>query len=315
MKIMMSRKSAILCCILFSIFCILLFKQVHSEEPIKSVNQDTEDTTALPAGMKMVFVKGGCYEMGDTFEEGDTEELPVHGVCLNDFYMSATEVKIGEFRVFVNSTGYKTEAQRGDGVSIWDESKWTNKPGTYWDNTGLPQSENHPVTGVTWNDALAFTKWLSRKTGQNYRLPTEAEWEYAARSGGKKYKYSWGNGMVYMDDKMFKKKPTWRGSYEKHDDMDMYVYTSPVGIYKPNELGLYDMTGNIWEWCADWYDENYYKNSPKENPSGPETGKEKILRGGSWSHSQRYVRCSSRFAANIDFRSNLIGFRVVRSDN
>ncbi|MCP4996404.1 MAG: SUMF1/EgtB/PvdO family nonheme iron enzyme, partial [Gammaproteobacteria bacterium] len=145
-------------------------------------------------GMEFVLVKGGCYDMGDTFGDGDDNEKPVHEVCVDGFYIGKYEVTVGEFRRFVNETGYRTDADTGGGMYVWTGNKWEKESGRGWRSPGFSQTDNHPVVGVSWNDAQKYINWLNRKSGKSYRLPTEAEWEYAARSGGKRYKYSWGNG-------------------------------------------------------------------------------------------------------------------------
>jgi len=177
---------------------------------------------------------------------------------------------------------------------------------------------NHPVIHVSWNDAVAYCDWLSKKTGQNYRLPTEAEWEYAARSGDKNYKYSWGNfgpegrkGGNIADESA---KRIWDCSWLWEGYDDGYAYTAPVGSYEPNELGLYDMTGNVWEWCQDWYDVDYYKNSPQFDPKGPSSGSYRVLRGGSWIDLPIFVRCSFRYINVPDFRYSYSGFRLARTE-
>ena len=264
-------------------------------------------------GMEFVLVKGGCFPMGDTFGDGDADEKPVHRVCVGDFYMGKFEVTLGQFRQFVQETGYRTEAERGDGSYYFTGTEWKKGQDINWKNPGFAQTDRHPVVCVSYNDAMAFAEWLSRKSGRTIRLPTEAEWEYAARSGGKKYKYSWGNGSpsANIADLSTKKQfPKWPWPiWEGYDDG--YVYTAPVGTYQPNGLGLYDMSGNAWEWCADWYGEKYYGESPKENPYGPASGEKRVFRGGSWFNDPRYVRAASRGRNDPSNRNDNYGFRLV----
>jgi formylglycine-generating enzyme required for sulfatase activity len=215
----------------------------------------------------MVFVKGGCFQMGDTFGDGEGDEKPVHEVCVDDFYMGKYEVTVGEFKEFINATGYNTEAERGDGCYYWTGLEWAKDSSKNWRSPGFLQDDSHPVCCITWNDAVAYTEWLSEKRGSKYRLPTEAEWEYAARSGGKREKYSGGDNLDSI------------GWYKDNSGSK----THPSGQKKPNGLGLYDMTGNVWEWVADWYGEKYYSGSPKNNPRGPDSGQDRVFRGGSWS--------------------------------
>jgi formylglycine-generating enzyme required for sulfatase activity len=237
-------------------------------------------------GMDFVWVSKGCFEMGcgDWTSDCTDREKPVHEVCVDGFWMGKYEVTVGQFQKFVNETSYRTEAEKGDGCFVFTGKEWKKESDKNWRNPGFSQNDNHPVVCVSHNDAVEYIKWLSEKSKKRYRLPTEAEWEYAARSRGKKVKYSWGDGdpSGNVADESLKRRypefpwPIWTG-YD-----DGYANTAPVGIYKPNDFGLYDMTGNVWEWCQDWYGENYYKNSPKNNPKGPDSGQYRVLRGGSW---------------------------------
>ncbi|MBX7240452.1 MAG: formylglycine-generating enzyme family protein [Bacteroidia bacterium] len=149
----------------------------------------------------MVYVQGGTFTMGDLFGDGEADEQPTHSVTLSAFYMGKYEVTVSEFEVFVNETGYKTDAEKEGWSYYWDGDSWKKKNGVYWkhDEEGNLRERskyNYPVIHVSWNDAEAFCEWMSRKYGKTYSLPTEAQWEYAARSGGKKNKYAWGNGLT-----------------------------------------------------------------------------------------------------------------------
>jgi len=238
-------------------------------------------------GMEFVWVPGGCYEMGDIFGDGDSDEKPVHEVCVNGFWMGRYEVTVGQFRRFVEETGYK-----GNGIN------YSGCAGMADPN--FSQDDNHPVVCVSWNEAKAFAKWLSKKTGHKFRLPTEAEWEYACRSGGKKLKYGTSTGDLSHD------LANYAGGRDK------WKYTAPVGSFPPNELGIYDMSGNVWEWCQDWHDGNYYRRSPKNNPQGPSSGKCHVLRGGSWGINPWNLRCANRLWYDPDDRLDDFGFRLVR---
>ena len=154
----------------------------------KPVQQDT-------SGIEMVNVPGGCFQMGDNFVDGDGDEKPVHEACANDFAIGKYEVTVGQFRSFVNATGYSTEAEKGDGCYVRTGRKWGKNASSNWKNPGFSQEDTHPVACVSWNDATAYSRWLSGQSGRSYRLPTEAEWEYAARSGGKREKYSGGDNL------------------------------------------------------------------------------------------------------------------------
>lgn len=278
---------------------------------IVNAKADNLTSTDEATGMEFVLIKGGCYDMGDTFGVGYDDETPVHEVCINDFYIAKYEVTVREFRKFVSETGYKTDAEKeGWGCTVnSDATELINKKGADWKNPGYLQDGNHPVVQVSWNDAMAYIKWLNRRAGKRYRLPTEAEWEYAARNGGKKQKYSWGNNNKAEDSLN-------QQHYQKFqilDGDDRYVYTSPVGSFEANELGLYDMTGNVSEWCSDWYGENYYVKSSKHNPQGPSIGESRILRGGSCHCEPRFARTSLRLTRAQSFRYYYLGFRLART--
>ncbi len=273
------------------------FKPAEMDEELRKVPED------------MVFVKGGCFQMGDIFRNVSSSEKPVHEVCVDNFYIRRYEVTVGEFRTFVNETGYRTEAEKQDGCHGWMGDREEKKRDYNWRNAGFPQTERDPVVCVSWNDANEYIRWLSKKEGKNYRLPTEAEWEYAARSGGKKYKYSWGNGEPSgnIADESAKKELSGVSIWKGYDDG--YAYTAPVGNFKPNELGLHDMSGNVYEWVSDWHGEGYYKNSPKHNPRGPGSGESKLLRGGSWDLEPGTALSSSRYWNMPGARAVCMGFR------
>lgn len=286
---------SIILCLLFIIFHVKIARGTEQNRPPEN----------------MVLVKGGCFDMGDAFGDGDRDERPVHEVCVDDFYIGKYEVTVGEFKKFVEETGYKTEAEKGNGCATWIENRWIYKPDRTWFNPGFPQSDKHPVVCVSWNDAMEYIKWKNKSENRNYRLPTEAEWEYAARDRGKKYKYSWGNGEPAgnIADKTAKKKFRDWTILEGYDDG--YVYTAPVGSFKPNDAGLHDMTGNAWEWVYDWYEPDYYSKGIKNNPKGPETGRLKIARGGAWINFPWFLRTTLRDTNEPDDRSDIMGFRIA----
>ncbi len=274
-------------------------------------------------GMEFVLVKGGCFEMGDIFGDGiPDEELPVHEVCVDDFYLSKFQVTNEQFKKFIDATGYRTTAEEqgtGFGLGQYGPGKAEYRAGLDWRHPLWPgdtieKKMDHPVLQVSWDDAQVFVRWLGNRVGKAYRLPYEAEYEYAARSGGKKYKFSWGNGEPSgnVADRSFKKV----FKYVKPEQMfenykDGYAFTAPVGSFKPNELGLYDMTGNAFSWCEDWFNSEYYKDSPKMNPHGPDHGLERVARGGSWYNRPRFSRDSYRGYAPADARNDNIGFRLA----
>ncbi len=248
-------------------------------------------------GMEFVYVQGGCYLMGDTFGDGFPSEQPVHEVCVNDFSLAKYDVTVGEFRKFTVATGYKTEAEEEGGCGVFNGSKWVWDASKNWRNPGFNQDDSQPVVCVSRNDAEAFINWVSEVSGTHYRLPTEAEWEYAARSGGKKEKYAGGNDINAV---------AW---YNYNGGLS----THRVGTKHPNGLGLYDMCGNVLQWVQDWYDENYYRDSPRSNPQGPSSGQQKVLRGSAWSDEAAYVRATRRSRKSPSHRGSLLGFRLAFS--
>lgn len=237
--------------------------------------------------IETIPILGGTFTMG----EGDT----AHQVALtDDFELGKFPVTIGEYLQFCDET--KTNYPE------WLESgsKYNIETGNddYYTRVGMSrENTTHPITGVSWFDVVAYCEWLSVKTGLNYRLPTEAEWEYAARGGNqsKGFKYA---GSDDLDEV---------GWYWGNSDKS----THPVGLKTPNELGLYDMSGNVWEWCNDWYGE--YSIEPQINPTGPESGSYRVFRGGSWYDDAIDVRVAVRSHLTPVYRVRYIGFRLSRT--
>lgn len=237
-------------------------------------------------------LKGGMFQMGSN--DGQIDEKPVHEVKLNDFYIGKSEVTNKEFCAFLNNEGNKMEYDAW-WLDISDEDcKIYKKEGTYYVKEGF---EEYPVVEVTWFGANAFCKWLSQETGRIYRLPTEAEWEYAAQGGllSKNFKYSGSN---------VPEECAW---YNKNSGGK----AQRVCQKTPNEIGAYDMSGNVWEWCSDLYVSNYYKTSPSVDPKGAEKGYNRSIRGGAWFYDESYLRIANRSSFSPDFSSVYIGFRIV----
>jgi sulfatase modifying factor 1 len=230
-------------------------------------------------------------------------------------YFGAYEVTRGEFAKFVAATGYQTVAETAPGgirlhndkqPSLWEPNKKYT-----WREPGFSQDDDHPVVQIAWRDAVAFCDWLSRKEGKRYRLPTEAEWEYACRAGTMQRYYNSnepndttkiGNVADATAKKVY---PNWPEFVKTSDG---FVFTSPVGRFRPNNFGLYDTIGNAAEWCSDWYAEDYYQESPKDDPPGPFTGESHVGRGGGFSH---VAGSRHRDYGNDVFRRPDWGFRVV----
>jgi formylglycine-generating enzyme required for sulfatase activity len=215
--------------------------------------------TSDPFASQMIYISGGSFSMGSS------DEKPIHSVTLSSFYMSKYEV---------------TQKQ-------WQDIMGTNP--SYFKNC-----DNCPVEQVSWNDIQDFIRKLNTKTGKNYRLPTEAEWEYAAR-GGQNYKYAGSDNL---------------GSVAWYRD-NSGSKTHPVGQKSANGYGLYDMAGNVWEWCSDWYGSDYYNNSPSSNPKGPNSGTYRVLRGGSWDYASGNCRAAHRSYDTPPYRNDFNGFRLV----
>jgi len=228
---------------------------------------------------QMALIPAGSFEMGDSKNEPEDwmkRSRPVHRVELDAFYLDVREVTVGQFREFVNQSGYKY--------------------GGNWDSIAkFSPGDEYPMVYVSWNDARAYAKWGGK------RLPTEAEWEYATRGGLVGKRYPWGDEITHDD-------ANYRGTGGK----DKWNRCSPVGSFAANGYGgLYDMAGNVYEWCQDWYGENYYSSSPVKNPPGPGTGSRRVLRGGSWNGTASPLWVAARFNSLPLYRYFLCGFRCA----
>jgi formylglycine-generating enzyme required for sulfatase activity len=247
------------------------------EVPLKKVGEHfgvAEGENLIP---ETIPIPAGQFMMGsekDKDEEIEASETPRHTVTLDGFEMGRLEVTNAQYAVFVNATSYNN-----------DKWKETNKPG----------KEDYPAINVSSLDALAYCEWLSIVTGKKYRLPTEAEWEYAA-GGNQQVRFSWGNGW----------EPSLANAGKQNQE------TARVGSYPPNAFGLYDMTGNVWEWCSDLFKDSYYSESPQSNPKGPEDGNSRVMRGGAWNSPEQFGRINFRSHNAPDIRNLTIGFRIVQ---
>jgi formylglycine-generating enzyme len=257
----------------------------------------------------MVFIAGGTFLMGTG--DGLAVERPVHQVSLKSFWIDKYAVTVAQFARFVEATGYKTESEKLGWSGVFDRraGQWLSVAGADWRHPDGPESSaalNEPVTHVSWNDAMAYAVWAKK------RLPTEAEFEYAARGGLAGNLYSWGN--VWRPNGKYMAN-CWQGNFPVNNTgEDGFTGRAPVGSFPANGYGLYDMTGNVWEWCADWFDENYYQASPRANPQGPAIGQDRVIRGGSWLCSDSYCagfRVAARNHAAPDSGLNNLGFRCA----
>jgi len=235
-------------------------------------------------GPEMVWIAAGSFKMGDIQGGGDSDEKPVHRVSITQrFAMGRYEVTFAEYDKFAEATGREKPDDEG-----WGRG-------------------NRPVINVSWNDATAYAKWLSQQTGQTYRLPTEGEWEYAAR-GGTTTKYWWGNtaSHEYANYGV----SGWGGLAK---GKDRWKHTAPVGSFKANPFGIYDTAGNVWELVQDWYDSDYYSSPPpRSDPSGPGAGQYRVYRGGGWNAGASLCRSALRGGDSPGGRSSALGFRLLR---
>jgi formylglycine-generating enzyme required for sulfatase activity len=247
-----------------------------------------EPATPLPVstqvspldGMVLSYIPAGVFLMGS--EEGGDNEQPVHSVTLDAFWMDQTEVTNGMYALCVaagacepprSGNTYTRDSDYGDAAHV-----------------------NYPVVWVSWYRAEDYCNWAGR------RLPTEAEWEYAARGGLAGATYPWGN-----------EDPNCKQANFLNQTFECVGGTSSVGSYPPNGYGLYDMAGNVWEWVADWYDEDYYSTSPAENPLGPASGGNRVIRGGAWVFNEDFMRSAMRYAGDPGAADNDLGFRCAHS--
>ncbi|RPH51659.1 MAG: formylglycine-generating enzyme family protein [Desulfobacteraceae bacterium] len=289
---------------LFLVYFLYCTPAAATEAILKPAEPEPKYTNSI--GMTFVYIRPGTFIMGSPADEpGRDSDETQHKVTLTKgFYMGETEVTVGQWRAFSKDSGYKTEAETSGGTHFW-ERIWVKKAGIYWDNPDLVQSENHPVTCLSWNDVQEFIRWLNRKEGASrYRLPTEAEWEYAARAGTAT-PFSTGKCLSTDHANYDGSKPLAgcsRGSYRET--------TVRTGAFAPNKLGLYDMHGNVWEWCQDWYG-NYPPDSITD-PAGPSSGSRRVIRSGSWYFFERRCRSADRFDITQNRRSNNVGFRLCR---
>ncbi len=256
-----------------------------------------------------LYVPAGAFKMGDNFGDGMPRERPVHTVDVDAFYIGKYEITNAEWKAFRDDPAY-------DDVSLWPGRRVMPKNQIqYWNQAnnhggGTPNSDNYPVLGVNWDGAVAYCNWISRTTGKKYRLPTEAEWEKAAR-GTDQRRYPWGNNIDhsyanYVGEQTFDTGMV-VGTFDgqKHGDLQTHNGASPYGAM--------DMAGNVMEWCSDWYSSNYYASSPVKNPKGPASGSYKALKGGTFYTEPFDLRTYGRSAAWPSLQSHrMIGFRPVR---
>jgi len=279
-------------------------------------------------GPEMIIIPAGRFEMGSPESEKgrSSRESPKHLVAIvHPFAIGRCEITVGQFRTFVNETGYVTSAESGNGCQLWqaDNGHPSDKirKELNWKNAGYHQDVNHPVVCVSWYDAQAYIRWLSERTGQHYRLPSEAEWEYAARAGSNTA-YFWGDDprmacdFANVGDLSQGRVPYWKVPTTDCDDHAQY--TAPVAKYKPNAFGLYDMLGNVYEWTQDCEHSNYIRapvDGHARDNFGSEPCSERITRGGAWGNTPTGPPKYRSAVRNYYVAGNAaagIGFRIVR---
>lgn len=326
-------------------------ERVLSEESIPLVD-GAEDLDLIP---------GGTFEMGESFQDREPDERPVHSVKLFSFYMSRHEITNGEYSAFLNSA-YPAQLKVVSGIVYALSDTANNYPycTTSSASSGSPNSgeysqisfsdstfsvqpkgnrdmSNDPMVMVSWYGAVAYCNWQTRRGGKEpcyilskwkcdftkngYRLPTEAEWEYAARGGLAGKRFPWGDTVNHSranyrangDAYSFDTSPYTTWTFHRTWNDKIYPYTCPKSSFSPNGYDLSEMTGNVWEWCNDWYESNYYSYSPQSNPTGPMTWRYRVLRGGSWYYDALDCRVASRHHDSPANRSRDIGFRICCS--
>ena len=290
-------------------------KKIESGGVSPTETQDVSGITfvKIPAGS---FVMGAVS--GEPVDEYSRCEFPAHKVTITrNFFLARHEISVGQFRKFVESTEYVTEAEhseRGANSLNLQTGAVQQLPETVWHDPGFPQTDDHPVVCVSWNDANAFCGWMSQTNKATFRLPTEAEWEYACRAGTQT-KYFTGSDAASLRGHANFRDASLQGVFPIAKAVapwsDGSAFTSAVGRFSANAFGLHDMHGNVGEWCQDWYSSEYYAASPATDPTGPpQPTAWRAVKGGSWYNSANSCRCSGRHDGIETAASTTNGFRV-----
>lgn len=297
---------------LFVLVAFVSCKEAKKKEALKTAKEEVKNETLNEPSKdlntdNMVYFEGGIISIGS--ENGPTNEKPVFEMEIKPFYLDKNLVTVAEFRDFIEKANYITEADKfGDsGVYSFEKGSWSLLPGANWEfplGKDKPKAEdNHPVTHVSWNDAKAYSSWIGK------RLPTEFEWEYAAKNGkNSKSKYAWGNNIV-IDGKYMAN--VWNGkNIQENEPLDGYLLTSPIGTFAPSEAGLFDMGGNVWQWC-----ENYHKPYPFNDTTAPQDPNVRSTRGGSFMFDEALENSyTTTFRAQNSMDTSLfnMGFRCAK---
>ena len=280
------------------------------------LDRKRQEALKLELAGEIVSIPGGTFRMGDLSGEGDDDEKPVHSVAVSAFKLGKYEVTVGQFRRFVEATAYRTDAERNvngnDGCYTYTGDGWKWTWGRSWHNPGYSMEDDQPVTCVSWNDVQAFIAWLAVQTGESYRLPSEAEWEYAARAGSTT-KYHFGNAESQLC------------RYANHGDTStdysdrnrscsdgIGERTAAVGRYQPNTYGLYDMHGNVWELVQDCFNGNYAETPSDGRPWTRGDCTVRVIRGGSWGTGPDGLRSANRGRSRLTDRNTTRGFRLAQ---
>lgn len=273
------------------LLCILLFSNAQAQ---LSVSENSTRYVDSMTAMPFVQIKGGCFKMGSPVTEQGRfpDEAGQGDVCVADFMLGRYEVTNEQYRKFKENH----DSGSHEGKSL--------------------NGDNQPVVNVSWYEAKQYADWLSKEAGKKYRLPTEAEWEFAARAGSTMARY-WGENPAQaclnaiVGDLTAELNWTNWARWPLFSCTDAYTVSAPVGTFEANAYGLYDMLGNVWEWTEDWYVENSAASNTKNNPRGPATGRDKTLRGGSWYSGPENIRAARRSWARSDSEIDSLGFRLV----
>jgi len=301
-----------------SILIYIFMRLIHPPVPEQPVTESQSKSSLInwiepKTKIRFLQLQDGCFYMGSPRQEKNrgNDEGPLHHVCLDSFWISENEITVKQFQKFVDQTNYQTQAEK-DGFSWAYDGKWKKSGGLHWKNPGFVQTQQHPVIHVTYHDALEMARWLS-DSSRRFSLPTEAQWEYACRAGSNSSRF-FGEDIAQscqyanVADRAIKQKYR---AWTIHPCNDSFAFTAPVRKFSPNPFGLYDMLGNVWEWCINAYDHRAYLY-PKQSYGVYNNQTPVSIRGGSWYTRPQYLRCANRdFVASCMRRSSDLGFRLI----